>query len=55
MAAGTLHDAMDASKAASEALAIHRRVCVADGHADALMWNRDLTVGSERGHVDFPG
>jgi membrane dipeptidase len=54
MAAGTLHDGMDESKAASEALEIHRRVCVADGHADALMWNRDLTHASEKGHVDFP-
>lgn len=27
---------------------------LADAHADALMWNRDLTVRSEEGHVDFP-
>lgn len=27
---------------------------IADGHADSLMWNRDLTVASEEGHVDFP-
>jgi len=26
----------------------------ADGHADSLMWNRDLTVASGEGHVDFP-
>src|ERR1700687_3888916 len=37
----------------SEVEALHRRSCVADAHADSLMWNRDLTVGSERGHVDF--
>lgn len=34
--------------------ALHRRTCVADGHADSLMWNRDLTRASEKGHVDFP-
>jgi len=33
---------------------IHRRTAVADGHADSLMWNRDLTVASTHGHVDFP-
>lgn len=34
--------------------ALHRRVAVADSHADSLMWNRDLTCGSTAGHVDFP-
>jgi len=34
--------------------ALHRRVVVADGHADSLMWNRDLTRASDEGHVDFP-
>ncbi len=34
--------------------ALHRTACIADGHADSLMWNRDLTVQSEEGHVDFP-
>jgi membrane dipeptidase len=33
---------------------LHRRVPIADGHADSLMWNRDLTAASEKGHVDFP-
>jgi membrane dipeptidase len=27
---------------------------IADGHADSLMWNRDLTVRQPRGQVDFP-
>jgi membrane dipeptidase len=26
---------------------------VADGHADSLMWNRDLTVRQRGGHLDF--
>jgi len=33
---------------------LHRRVPIADGHADSLMWNRDLNVASDKGHVDFP-
>ncbi|MFL5349854.1 MAG: dipeptidase [Hyalangium sp.] len=33
---------------------LHRRWCIADGHADSLMWNRDLCVRSSQGHVDFP-
>jgi membrane dipeptidase len=33
---------------------LHQRWCIADGHADSLMWNRDLTARSEEGHVDFP-
>jgi membrane dipeptidase len=30
------------------------RFPLADGHADSLMWNRDLTARQRRGHVDFP-
>jgi membrane dipeptidase len=30
------------------------RLALADGHADTLMWNRELTVRNRRGHVDFP-
>ncbi len=33
---------------------LHRRVPIADGHADTLMWGRDLNEASEKGHVDFP-
>lgn len=33
---------------------LHRRAPVADGHADSLMWNRDLNQASSSGHVDFP-
>jgi membrane dipeptidase len=29
------------------------RLPLADGHADSLMWNRDLTVRQRGGHVDF--
>lgn len=27
---------------------------LADGHADSLLWNRDLTVRQRRGQLDFP-
>ena len=30
------------------------RLPLADGHADTLMWNRDLTVRQRAGQVDFP-
>ncbi len=30
------------------------RFPLADGHADSLMWNRDLTARQRRGQVDFP-
>ena len=33
---------------------VHRAAYVADAHADSLMWNRDLSVRSGRGHADFP-
>ncbi|RKH01588.1 peptidase M19 [Corallococcus sp. CA047B] len=33
---------------------LHQRWCIADGHADSLMWNRDLCERSTEGHVDFP-
>ncbi len=37
----------------AEARALHRSAYVADAHADALLWNRDLQVRQRRGHVDF--
>jgi microsomal dipeptidase-like Zn-dependent dipeptidase len=36
------------------ALELHRRLLVADLHADSLLWGRDLRVRSRRGHVDVP-
>jgi len=36
-----------------EARALHHAAYVADAHADALLWNRDLRVRQRRGHVDF--
>jgi membrane dipeptidase len=37
----------------TEARALHRTAYVADAHADALLWNRDLRMRQRRGHVDF--
>jgi len=36
------------------ALALHRRLVVADLHADTLLWRRDLLARGTRGHVDVP-
>lgn len=33
---------------------LHQKLFIADLHADSLLWNRDLTVKSASGHVDFP-
>ena len=33
---------------------LHRRLFVADLHADTLLWDRDLLERSRRGHVDVP-
>lgn len=41
--------------AASErATQLHRRLLVADLHADSLLWDRDLLERGSRGHVDIP-
>lgn len=40
-----------ASEAAKE---LHKRLLVADLHADTLMWNRDLLEKGSWGHVDLP-
>ncbi len=37
-----------------DARELQQRAFVADAHADSLMWNRDLTIESAEGHVDFP-
>jgi len=36
------------------ALQLHRRLAVADLHADCLLWGRDLLKRSRIGHVDLP-
>ncbi|MGE0556524.1 MAG: dipeptidase [Gemmatimonadales bacterium] len=38
----------------SAAARLHRTLAVADLHADQLLWPRDLTERSSRGHVDLP-
>ena len=40
--------------ASERASNLHRRLFVADLHADSLLWNRDLLEKSARGHVDIP-
>ncbi len=38
----------------TRANALHGSLFVADLHADSLLWQRDLAVKGERGHVDLP-
>jgi len=38
----------------AEAQALHNSLIVGDWHADSLLWNRDLLVRNDRGHVDIP-
>lgn len=38
----------------AEAQALHDSLVIGDWHADALLWNRDLTRRGDRGHVDLP-
>ena len=40
--------------ASARALALHRKLFIADLHADTLLWNRDLLTRGDRGHVDVP-
>jgi microsomal dipeptidase-like Zn-dependent dipeptidase len=40
--------------ASERAVELHRKLLVADLHADSLLWNRDLLDRSDSGHVDVP-
>ena len=44
----------DSVKLSNRALELHKELIVGDWHADSLLWNRDLAVRSDRGHVDIP-
>lgn len=41
-------------KASNEAVELHKRLLVADLHADTLLWNRDILEKGSWGHVDLP-
>ncbi|MFN7948655.1 MAG: dipeptidase [Blastocatellia bacterium] len=41
-------------QASARAQDLHRRLIVADLHADSLLWNRDLLKRGAYGHVDVP-
>ena len=41
-------------QASDRAQELHRRLFVADLHADSLLWSRDLAERGTRGHVDVP-
>ncbi len=40
--------------ASERAVELHKKLLVADLHADSLLWNRDLLDRATRGHVDVP-
>ncbi|HWP41674.1 MAG TPA: membrane dipeptidase, partial [Blastocatellia bacterium] len=40
--------------ASTRARELHKRLSIADLHADSLLWNRDLNERASRGHVDVP-
>ena len=42
------------NKISEETIAFHNNLLIVDLHSDALLWERDIFVKSERGHVDFP-
>ena len=39
-------------KVSAEAIALHKTLTIIDLHSDTLMWARDLTQPSTRGHED---
>lgn len=41
-------------RSSERAGALHRKLLVADLHADSLLWGRDLSARTGRGHVDVP-
>jgi membrane dipeptidase len=40
--------------ASERAVELHKKLLVADLHADSLLWDRDLMQYANRGHVDIP-
>src|SRR5690349_16403086 len=41
-------------QASERAVELHKKLLVADLHADSLLWARDLLARGSRGHVDIP-
>jgi microsomal dipeptidase-like Zn-dependent dipeptidase len=41
-------------RASERAVELHKKLLIADLHADSLLWNRDLLERASRGHVDIP-
>ena len=41
-------------RASERALELHKKLVIADLHADSLLWGRDLLERGTRGHVDIP-
>ncbi|MEP7350962.1 MAG: dipeptidase [Sphingorhabdus sp.] len=41
-------------KVSDGAIALHKTLTIVDLHSDTLMWNRDINVKANRGHMDLP-
>lgn len=41
-------------KVSDRAIALHKTLTIADLHSDSLLWKRNLTERSDRGHMDLP-
>jgi microsomal dipeptidase-like Zn-dependent dipeptidase len=52
--ANVVHPPTHTRTASAEANGILENGFIADLHADTLLWNRDVNVRSQRGHVDVP-
>ena len=48
-----IHPQSDKAPSAAT-VALHQSLWIADLHADSLLWQRNLSRDSRRGHVDFP-
>ncbi len=48
------HNTLTGAVRATETSELHRRLIVADLHADSLLWDRDLLKENHWGHVDIP-
>ena len=46
--------AVEALPVPAAAQAVHQRLFIADLHADALLWRRDLLRRADHGHIDLP-
>src|SRR5262245_59440347 len=49
-----VHVSKKVIKISEAAKRLHKKLFIADLHADPLLWGRDLSKRSAQGHIDFP-